>query len=113
MHRTLRAVALLPLLILALLIPSPAHGWIEVCKLPEHQWVPAVCFRDSQYLVAWADNRDRAQDSSTNIYGGRIGRDGRVLDAGGFLVVGSLRDKLDPKIRPSSAGWTVVYQDAC
>jgi hypothetical protein len=54
---------------------------VEISTITNNQWFPKVAFDGTNYLVVWVDAAGHA-----NIFGGRVGTDGSVLDPQGFLV---------------------------
>jgi hypothetical protein len=61
-------------------ILDPAGVAIATHGREQHD--PAVGFDGTNYFVAWTDNRG----SSSDIYGARVARDGRVRDPRGILI---------------------------
>ncbi|KPJ59689.1 MAG: hypothetical protein AMJ46_10070 [Latescibacteria bacterium DG_63] len=55
---------------------------ISIAALSDNEWLPAVAFDGTNYLVVWED--DRSGDSE--IYGTRVSTDGTVLDFGGTPI---------------------------
>ncbi len=70
--------------------------------------VPAVGFDGTNYLVAWADNRNAA---SLDIYAVRLAADGTVLDPAGITVATAPGEQTLPAISADKSNWLVVWQD--
>jgi hypothetical protein len=62
------------------ILDTPA---LTICSADGTQLTPEVAFGSTSYLAVWQDNRS---DSAGDIYGGRIGVDGSVLDPSGFAI---------------------------
>lgn len=58
---------------------------IEICTAPNGQHDPKVAFDGENYLVVWTDQRN----NSYEIFGGRVSKEGKVLDGNGFPISGS------------------------
>lgn len=71
------------------------------------KWTPAVAWGGSSYLVVWADYRHGDYD----IRGARVTGDGRVLDAGGFLITPDPSEQLTPSLSFDGANFLVVWED--
>ncbi|UCG43968.1 MAG: hypothetical protein JSU73_04985 [candidate division WOR-3 bacterium] len=54
---------------------------IAISAIANNQWFPQVAFDGTNYLVAWVDAA-----AHCNIFGGRVGTDGRLLDPHGFPI---------------------------
>jgi hypothetical protein len=54
---------------------------VEISAIANNQWFPKVAFDGTNYLVVWVDAAGHA-----NIFGGRVGTDGSLLDPQGFMI---------------------------
>jgi hypothetical protein len=54
---------------------------IAISAIINNQWFPGVAFDGTNYLVVWVDAA-----AHCNIFGGRVGTDGRLLDPHGFPI---------------------------
>lgn len=75
-----------------------------VCRTPGGLSEPALAFLHDRWLVTWTDMRDRF-----DIYAARIGRDGNVLDPGGFPVCISDEVQREPDVAADSSRFIVVW----
>ncbi len=71
---------------------------------------PAVAWDGTNYLVVWDDKRD-ADPYMKDIYGARVGTDGAVLDPGGFLISGALRNQESPSVAWNGQSYLVTFTD--
>src|SRR6266545_2102639 len=58
---------------------------IPISTAPGVQWAPVVSWSGSEFLVAWADERNRVE-SGSDVYGSRLTADGTVLDPAGIAI---------------------------
>ena len=79
-----------------------------IASAARQQSLPDVSFDGTQYLAVWTDARAATRD----IFAGRIGSDGSVIDGSGFAVSNGARDQTAPAIAWSdSSSGLVVWQD--
>jgi phosphoribosylformylglycinamidine (FGAM) synthase PurS component len=81
---------------------------IPISTADDDQSTPAIAFDGANFLVVWEDYRD----TSCNIYGARVTRDGTVLDATGFSVTTAANDQLAPATAFDGTNFLAVWQDA-
>ncbi len=80
---------------------------ITISTNPDDQESPNIIFGDSNYLVAWQDNRSGSYEY--NIYGARLSQSGIVLDSNGFIV--SSTASYNPSIIFDSLNFLIVWED--
>lgn len=71
------------------------------------QYLPAVAFDGTNYLVVWMDYRSESPD----IYGARVSAGGTVLDTSGIAISTAANDQLWPALgRGHTCQLLIVYQ---
>jgi len=78
---------------------------VEISAIANNQWFPKVAFDGTNYLVVWVDAAGHA-----NIFGGRVGTDGSVLDPQGFLISDG-EYEASPAVAFNGAHNAVVWYD--
>lgn len=74
---------------------------IAVSTATYDQAYPAVTFEGSYYLVAWQDSR---RATRPDVFGARVGTDGAVLDATGFVISAASYSQLAPAVSAGIPG---------
>ena len=80
---------------------------IPVCVATGSQERPRVVFADGTFFVAWHDLRN---GRDWDVYAARVGIDGTVRDADGFLVAGGVANQASPAISTAPAGALLLWQ---
>ena len=79
---------------------------IGIATRTNNQWYPKVAFDGTKYLVVWVDAAGHG-----NIFGGRVGTDGTVLDPEGFLVSADGEYEASPDVTFDGTHNAVVWYD--
>ena len=79
---------------------------IAISTLTNNQWFPKVAFDGTSYLVVWVDAAGHG-----NIFGGRVGTDGAVLDPQGFLISFDGEYEASPAVTFDGSHNAVVWYD--
>jgi hypothetical protein len=74
------------------------------------QYVPAVGFDGTSFLVAWKDYRIGDHNPS-DVYGARVTSQGTVLDPAGFVISQAAHDQYNPAVGVGGSNFLVVWQD--
>lgn len=85
--------------------PLPPNGRAVVSGAGQ-QTQPTVVRRGDGWVVTWTDDRSGTRD----IRASRVARDGSVLDAGGVIVAGSVRDESGSAAADGGTVQLVTYQ---
>jgi hypothetical protein len=80
---------------------------IVISQAADAEYVPAVAFDGTNFLVAWQDHRGRSPD----IYGARVTQAGVVLDPSGIPVATLANDQLSPAVGFDGTNFLVVWED--
>jgi len=80
---------------------------IAISTAANNQYVPAVVFGGTNYLVVWEDTRNGNWD----IYGSRVSTGGSVLDASGIAISNALNTEENPSIAFDGTNYFVVWHD--
>ncbi len=81
---------------------------IPICttQVSNDQWLPALAFGDSNYFVAWTDER-----FDEDIYGSRVTPEGLALDPAGMLISFGANEQTSPQAAFDGTNYLVVWQD--
>lgn len=82
---------------------------IEVCATAGDQLNPSVAHGAGGWTVVWQDERNGP--SEADIYGARVGGDGRVLDPEGYSISRAPGAQCGPAITSNGTGSIVAWQD--
>ncbi len=79
-----------------------------VCGGPHNQALPQVAWDGKTFLVVWQDFRS---NDHYDVYAGRVGADGKVLDPQGFLVSAGQKgvNKIAPAVASAGDGRSYVF----
>lgn len=69
---------------------------------------PAVAWAGSHFLVVWAENRANDGD----IYGGRVGADGTLLDPAGIPITTAVNHQFNPALAWAGTTTLVAWQES-
>jgi len=83
---------------------------IAISTATRNQWVPAVAFDGTNYLVVWEDSRN-GDVSAYDIYGARVSVGGVVLDPGGIAISAGASYQESPAIGFDGTNYLVVWED--
>ena len=72
------------------------------------QALPCVAFGETNYLVAWEDERSGI---SADIYGTRVGPDGGVIDSAGAAICDQSADQVNATVAFDGVNWLVAWND--
>jgi hypothetical protein len=100
------------LLVLSL-VGVAALGQVPVCKAARDQAMPAACFDGRNFLVTWTDMRDYQQDSTYNVYAGRVDIHGNPLDSTGFAVIADRVEQTQPRACFGLDDCLLIWSDGC
>jgi len=81
---------------------------LAVCTSSGEQVTPAVAYNGTDYLVLWQNQDIGIRD----IYGGRVNRQGVVLDPDGFIVSATAGDEEQPAAASDGNNFLVVWADS-
>jgi len=81
---------------------------IAISTAVDGQYLPAVAFDGTNYLVVWTDYRSGSPD----IYGARVSVGGTLLDTSGIAISTALSDVGYPAVAFDNANYLVVWHDA-
>ena len=82
---------------------------IVICPPGDLREWPAVAFDGSNFLVVWQDFRSHKH---YDIYAARVSPEGKVLDAGGFVVAAQACNQARPKVAFAGGNFVVAWVDA-
>jgi len=80
-------------------------GSLAICNEGHYQYVPAIAFDGTNYLVVWEDYR-----SGRDIYGQRVNTDGGLL-GGNFGIYTGIEGQSYPAVAFDGTNYLVVWQD--
>ena len=109
----IRPAALTPVLLFALLsFPLSARPAVEVSErtlgpAPNGQQSPALATDGTAFFAVWDDRRYGG--GALDVFGSRIGADGRPLDPTGIPVSATSTDDIDPAIVWNGTDYVVVW----
>jgi hypothetical protein len=83
-------------------IDVPVAGPVQ-----DDQGAPAVAYGAGTWLVVWQD----ARETDLDIYGARLGADGRLLDPGGIPIMAFNGDQKAPDVAFDGQRFVVAWQD--
>ena len=81
---------------------------ITISSAGYDQLVPSVAFGNTNYFVAWQDERS---DSGGDIYGARVDVSGVVVDPLGFVISAAIRGQSSPSVAFDGSNYLVVWTD--
>ncbi len=81
---------------------------IGISTAAEGQYVPAVAFNKTSYLVVWHDERS---GDAYDIYGARVRVDGSVLDPAGIEISSAVGNQYSAAIAFNGTDCLVVWED--
>jgi len=81
---------------------------IAVSTAALHQWLPAIGFDGTRYLVVWQDTRN---SGNADIYGARMTPVGQVLEPNGIAICTAVRRQFSPAIGFDGTNYLVVWED--
>ena len=84
---------------------------IAISTASDTQQFGAVAFGSTNYFVVWQDRRNYAT-SKWDIYGGRVGTDGSVIDASGILMSSSANEQWYSASAFDGTNYLVVWMDS-
>jgi hypothetical protein len=68
---------------------------LSTIRIPDSQEETVIAMGRGQSLMVWQDLRN---GKDYDVYGARVGEDGRVLDAEGFLIAGGAGNQISPTV---------------
>ncbi|WNG47595.1 hypothetical protein F0U60_28325 [Archangium minus] len=71
---------------------------------------PVLVHDGTNFLVVWRDERNLVS-TNADIYGARVGRDGRVLDTNGIVISSATNSQYDPAVAYNGRYFLVVWED--
>jgi hypothetical protein len=80
----------------------------SISSAAQYQKYPALAFDGTNYLVVWQDGRN----SSSDIYGARVTRQGAVLDPNGIAICRATATQGYPRVAFDGGNYLVVWSDA-
>jgi len=83
---------------------------IAISTAANDQWVPAVAWNGSNYLVVWEDERNST--SYADIYGARVSAAGVVLEATGIGISTGVNDMAQPAVASDGKDFFVAWDEA-
>ena len=83
------------------------HTGIVICGSIGEQRYPSVAFDGTNYLVAWADNRNGNWD----IFGARVAPTGLVLDTASIQIFATTATQDEPAVAFGDSNYLVVWED--
>jgi len=83
---------------------------ITICNAAHYQYEACVAFGDSNYLVAWGDERDGGMYDAV-VFAARVSRQGVVLDHNGFRVKSNPAYWKAPAVASDGQDWLLVWSD--
>ncbi|WP_044190650.1 Ig-like domain-containing protein [Hyalangium minutum] len=84
------------------------NAFIGISTDTNDQASPAVAFDGGNYLVVWSDYRN---NSTSDVYGARVGRGGGVLDPPGIQFAGGTESQTDVALAFDGANYLLVWSD--
>jgi len=81
---------------------------ISISTAANFQWLPAIGFDGTNYLVVWEDMR---HNGSSDIYGTRVTTAGGVLDPNGIAICTAIRFQFSPAIAFDGTNYLVAWED--
>ncbi len=82
---------------------------IAISTAAHDQWLPALSFDGTDFLVVWVDKRSGPY---SDIYGARVTAAGVVLDPSGIAVSTAASYQWDPALAFDGTNFLVVWQDS-
>ena len=79
-----------------------------ICQAKDLQERPRIAYGNGVFLVVWQDLRN---EKDWDIYGARITPEGKVLDSGGFLIIGGNHNQALPDVTWDGENFWIVWQD--
>ena len=83
---------------------------LKICGAAGKQAAPTAAFDGKQFLVVWQDYR-HASSSYSDIYGARVGTDGKVLPPGEIAISRAPSEQSTPAVSFDGKHFLVVWQD--
>jgi phosphoribosylformylglycinamidine (FGAM) synthase PurS component len=95
---------------------SPQGGVLDPSGIPissaaDDQFMAALAFDGTNYLVVWEDDRGDSADTTYNIYGARVTPQGTVLDPSGIPISTAEDDQLTPAVAIDGTNFLVAWED--
>jgi hypothetical protein len=81
---------------------------IAISTAPLYQYLPAIGFDGTNYLVVWEDLRN---SGSADIYSTRVTPGGQVLDPNGIAICTAVRRQFSPAIAFDGTNYFIVWED--
>jgi len=93
----------------ALVSAGVATAPFQLVDAPGREGGPDIAWGGGTYLVVWSDERT-GRPLDANVFAGRVGPDGTVLDPGGFPISPSPGDQGEPSVA-FNGSFLVAWQD--
>jgi hypothetical protein len=90
-----------------------ASPGMQVTSAPNDQFLPAVAWSGSEYVVAYEDYRNvlYLDKPVSDIYGTRVDINGAVLDPSGFAIANDFIPEIQPVVEALNGSYLIGYAD--
>jgi phosphoribosylformylglycinamidine (FGAM) synthase PurS component len=84
---------------------------IPISTAADDQFMPALAFDGTNFLVVWEDNGSDSTDTTYNIYGARVTPQGAVLDPSGIAISTAEDVQLTPAVAWDGVSFFTAWED--
>ncbi|HYP39630.1 MAG TPA: S-layer homology domain-containing protein [Chloroflexia bacterium] len=86
---------------------------IQVTSAPNDQFLPAVAWNGSEYVIAYEDYRHviYLDKPVSDIYGTRVDANGLVMDPSGFVIANDFIPEMQPVVEALNGSYLIGYAD--